>query len=66
MLMIYLLEAFGYAPVTARDGLEGLEWLDSRAPDLILCDLQMPRVNGYEFSQQVKNRPELCKIPWSL
>ncbi len=62
-LMVYLLKAFGYVPLTARDGKDGLDKATSVAPDLIICDLEMPGVDGYQFGRLVKVRPELRKIP---
>jgi len=62
-LMVYLLEAFGYVPLTARDGKQGLEIAAREAPDLIICDLEMPAMNGYEVGGQLKGNPKLRKIP---
>jgi len=45
----YVLEPNGFKPIIARDGLEGLELTRQHHPDLILLDLQMPRMNGMEF-----------------
>jgi two-component system cell cycle response regulator len=45
-LMTYLLRAAGYEALEARDGEEGLHLAASTAPDLILCDVQMPKLNG--------------------
>src|SRR3989442_6180471 len=62
-LMVYLFRAFGYAPLTARDGTEGLEAITREAPDLIICDLEMPGVDGYQVGRQVKSRSRLQKVP---
>ncbi len=62
-LMVYLFKAFGYAPVTAHDGREGLAAMADGLPDLIVCDLEMPGMNGYEFAREVKSCPEWQKIP---
>ncbi len=62
-LMVYLFRAFGYAPLTARDGQEGLEAITREAPDLIICDLEMPGVDGYQVGRQVKSRSRLQKVP---
>ncbi len=62
-LMVYLFRAFGYAPLTARDGQEGLEAITREAPDLIICDLEMPGVDGYHVGRQVKSRSCLPKVP---
>jgi two-component system, cell cycle response regulator len=62
-LMCYLLRAFGYAPLTASDGEEGLEVAQREQPDLILCDIQMPRLSGFEVVRRLKNHPALSQIP---
>jgi two-component system cell cycle response regulator len=62
-LMTYLLQAFGHATLKARDGREGLEIAARERPDLIICDLQMPLMSGYEVAQRLKSDPALCGTP---
>jgi two-component system, cell cycle response regulator len=62
-LMVYLLKAFGHTPLSARDGLEGLEVARRERPDLILCDIQLPGIDGVEVCRQLKRDPEVQKIP---
>ena len=62
-LMGYLLKAFGHTVLTAIDGEQGLEAVRSEVPDLIICDVQIPKLDGYEVAKQLKNHPTLCKIP---
>lgn len=62
-LMTYLLQAFGYATLTARDGKEGLEVAARARPELILCDVQMPVMNGYEVARRIRLDPALRDIP---
>ncbi len=45
-----------YEVVTKYNPLEALEWLDSNIPDLIICDIQMPEMDGYEFLTKVRQR----------
>lgn len=47
------LVSYGYEVVEAENGLEGLRLLSERCPDLILCDLSMPVLNGMEFVEEV-------------
>jgi two-component system cell cycle response regulator len=61
--MAYLLEAHGYVTLAAADGETGLEIAARDAPDLIICDLQMPKVNGYEVARRAKSDPALRAIP---
>ncbi len=49
-----ILEDEGYQVITASDGKEGLEKAGSEDPDLILCDVRMPRVDGFEFLERYR------------
>jgi two-component system cell cycle response regulator len=62
-LMTYLLKAFGHTALEAHDGEEGMETARRELPDLILCDVQMPKMDGYEVAQRLKSHPTLHKIP---
>jgi two-component system, cell cycle response regulator len=62
-LMTYLLNAFGYQVLTARDGQEGLEVVRRELPDLVLSDLQMPKIDGYELARVVRQDLRLAKVP---
>lgn len=62
-LMTYLLAAFGHTPVTAQDGEEGLEVACREVPDLIICDVQLPKMDGYEVARWLKSHPSLRTIP---
>src|SRR5437879_13388943 len=62
-LMMYLLQAFGYSTLTARDGKSGFEITQRERPDLVICDLQLPVMNGYEVARRIKADPALRDIP---
>ncbi len=51
-----LLEREGYLVETAEDGLEALQVLEEAAPDLILLDLWMPRMDGWQFLVRLRQR----------
>jgi CheY-like chemotaxis protein len=60
-LCAQILAEAGYAVGEAADGAEGLSYLLERKPDLIVLDLRMPRVDGYEFLRRMRSlqvRPE--------
>lgn len=62
-LMIYLLDAFGYSPREARDGVECLEAIERDIPDLILLDVHLPRLDGYETIRKIRSDPRLKSVP---
>ncbi len=62
-LMAYLLKAFGHTPLLASDGEEGLDLARRELPDLIVCDMQLPRMDGYAIVRQLKEWPETRAIP---
>ncbi len=57
------LEVENYTVDTALDGGEGLEKVKENKPDLILLDILMPRVDGFEVLENLNKDPELSKIP---
>ena len=62
-LMEYLLRTFGYKVLEAKGGAEGLEAAASEKPDLILCDINMPKVDGYEVAKRIRADEEMRRIP---
>ncbi len=58
-----LLERNGMKVLTAKDGIEALSVLQDNLPDIILLDIEMPRMDGYEVAAHVRNDPRLQHIP---
>ncbi|MBN2381626.1 hybrid sensor histidine kinase/response regulator [bacterium] len=58
-----ILTSAGYEVAIATDGQEGLELVKKMVFDLIVTDIQMPRMNGLEFTESIKADPQLADIP---
>ena len=56
-LMCTVLERYGYNSIPANDGLDALEQLDKKHVDLIVLDIMMPRMDGYEFTRILREAP---------
>lgn len=59
---MFILKKKGYEVLTASNGEEGLLIARTKKPDLIFLDVMMPKKNGYEVCQELKQDPELQKI----
>ena len=62
-LVTFLLKQNGYHVTTARSGLEAIDKTIAEKPDLILMDIQLPEMNGYEATKKIKNIAEINHIP---
>lgn len=62
-LMSYLLEAFGHVAIRAADGEQGVEIAGREIPDLIICDIHLPQMDGYAVARQLKRNPMHSSIP---
>ena len=62
-LMVYLLRAFGYEPLSAYDGEEGVAAARRELPDLIICDVHLPKLDGYGVVAALKGDPAVRAIP---
>jgi chemosensory pili system protein ChpA (sensor histidine kinase/response regulator) len=58
-----LLERNGMRVLTARDGMDAVTLLQDHIPDIILLDIEMPRMDGYEVAAHVRNDPRLRDVP---
>ncbi len=63
-LFNYNLTKAGFHCEVASNGLEGLEMAEKIRPDLIISDVMMPEVDGFEFRKRLLENPELKKIPF--
>src|SRR3546814_1379106 len=58
-----VLERHNFEVLTAKDGIDALERMEERVPDLMLLDIEMPRMDGYELATQMKDDPRLRDVP---
>jgi two-component system cell cycle response regulator DivK len=63
MLVRRVLEAEGYRVVEAEDGIKGMEWLRLETPDLVLVDINLPEMDGYEITRRLKQLPSMAAVP---
>jgi two-component system, cell cycle response regulator DivK len=62
-LLRELIESWGYEVIEATDGREALQKIIETAPDLVLCDIQMPEQDGYAVIQSLRQNPRFAKLP---
>lgn len=62
-LVAELLELSGYETAQARDGVEALEVLSKLEPDLVVLDLALPRLDGFQVAAHVRRDPRRCSVP---
>lgn len=58
-----LLERHGMNVITAKDGVDAVALLQEQRPDIMLLDIEMPRMDGYELARHMRNSDELNTIP---
>ena len=63
MLIRRVLQAAGYEVIEAADGRAGLRQAADARPDLILMDINLPEIDGYELTARLKQAPSLNRIP---
>lgn len=62
-LIELVLRKDGYRLTFAADGLQALEHLQSQTPDLVICDLHMPEVDGFQLLAALQRAPGLARLP---
>jgi len=63
MSLTKLLKKHGHEVLTARDGAEGVEVAKAELPDLVLMDVVMPKINGFQATRQITKDPNTRHIP---
>lgn len=59
-----ILELESFPVITAETGEIGLQWAKEHVPDLIICDIVMPGLDGYEIARALRQDPITCSIPF--
>lgn len=62
-LLIFTLQYAGFDVLTGRDGKDAVRLADEEKPDVILMDVRMPRLNGYEACKMIKANEKTAHIP---
>lgn len=66
MMLVEALEMLGFQSLVAFDGATGIETAIAQKPDLILCDLNMPRMDGFQTVWQLRQTEATARIPLVL
>ncbi len=62
-LLRKLIRHLGYATIEAKDGLQALELIHERHPDLVLLDVVIPGLDGFEVCRRLRSEPEFASLP---
>ncbi len=58
-----VLKEHGFAPIAVNSGEEALSVLKNKKPDLILSDVRMPAMNGFDLLEKIRENPQLTSVP---
>ena len=61
--LVQVMADAGYEVREARDGYEAVQIVEEKRPDIVLTDIEMPRMNGIELTSHLRSRPETAKLP---
>jgi chemosensory pili system protein ChpA (sensor histidine kinase/response regulator) len=61
--LVQIMEDAGYEVREARDGMEAVQLVEARRPDIVLADMEMPRMNGIELTAHLRTRRETADLP---
>lgn len=59
-----ILTDLGFVPISAEDGIQGLQLAKQHQPDLIICDINMPALDGYGVLKAIRNDLTLAQVPF--
>jgi DNA-binding response OmpR family regulator len=62
-LVAYRLSRYGYTIIEARDGQEAFELAVDQSPDMAVLDVMMPRLNGFDLTERLRNTPATQRLP---
>jgi chemosensory pili system protein ChpA (sensor histidine kinase/response regulator) len=61
--LVQVMQDAGYQVREARDGMEAVQMADAKRPDIVLADMEMPRMNGIELTAHLRARPDTMELP---
>jgi DNA-binding response OmpR family regulator len=59
----FVMKQAGYETIAADDGVKGLEMAKAYKPDMIICDLNLPSLNGYEVIEKIREDTDISEVP---
>ena len=63
-VIVQTVVAFGFSAREAADGKTGVEMALARHPNLIICDVRMPGLDGFQTLSEIRNHPEIANVPF--